>query len=129
MRYCGRFRSPPWHQKERGNDGGFSQWPASPGTFLSSILNLEERKLVVGSGDDGGVGCPNLEGRMSETLPMEGTGAMIPSRKLYTEEVGAATPIKRLAEVGSLSILSPPGSTTTRKGATPAGLGAARLRR
>ena len=56
---------------------------------------------------------------------MVGTGA-VPSRKLYTEEAGAATPIKRLAEVGSLSILSALGSTTTRGGgATPAGLGAA----
>ena len=79
------------------------------------LLNLEERKLVFGSGDgdNGGVGWPNLEGRMSETLPMEGTGAMIPSRKLYTETVGAARPIKRLVEFGSLSILSPAASVTT----------------
>ena len=43
---------------------------------------------------------------------MEGTGA-IPSRKLHTETVGAARPIKRLVEVGSLSILSPAASATT----------------
>ena len=78
------------------------------------LLNLEERKLVFGSGDgdNGGVGWSNLEGRMSETLPMEGTGA-IPSRKLYTETVGAARPINKLAEFSSLSILSPAASATT----------------
>ena len=54
---------------------------------------------------------------------MEGTGA-IPSRKLHTETVGAARPIKRLVEFGSLSILSPAGSAMTREAAMPAELGA-----
>ena len=51
---------------------------------------------------------------------MVGTGA-VPSRKQYTEAAGAA---RRLAEVGSLSILSPAGSAMTREAAMPAELGA-----
>ena len=51
---------------------------------------------------------------------MVGTGA-VPSRKRYAEAAGAA---KRLAEVGSLSILSPAGSAMTREAAMPAELGA-----
>ena len=38
---------------------------------------------------------------------------------------GGPKPLKRLVEVGSLSVISLPGSTTTRGGVTPAGLGAA----
>ena len=58
---------------------------------------LEEQNLVGGGGDGGNGG---------------GGG-------------GWPKPIKRLVEVGSLSIISLPGSTTTRGGVTPAGLGAA----
>ena len=56
-------------RKSAGTTAASANGPLLQGRVLE-LLNLEERKLVFGSGDgdNGGVGWPNLEGRMSEML-------------------------------------------------------------